>query len=371
MPDPRLTVVAPNFPPKIGGIESFVLGLAKHAWPHSTTVITNPQPGGSQWDRQAPFHVERCALAGRLPPRWRPAIGVVKGLESTADVILFSEWWPAARAAGSLGMRRGARRPLRVLVAYGTEITSPAGRALSSLQKALAGMDLVIAISRYTADRLKQRVDDCPDVEVLNPGVDLCPDRIEPDTVRAALGLGSGPLVLTAARLVPRKGHVEFARHWPKVEACVPGAQWVVAGDGPCRRELEALATPSVRMVGEIDRPTLMGLFALADVHVLPGLVSDQVEGFGLVLNEAGAAGTPSVTSDCGGAAEALGRGGVLVEAGDMERMAAAIAELLLDSARRDSLGREARARAGELSWDAVGQRFRELISRRLRTFQR
>ena len=43
-------VIAPNFPPKIGGIESFVAGLAGNAWPGSTAVVAPPAPGAEPWD---------------------------------------------------------------------------------------------------------------------------------------------------------------------------------------------------------------------------------------------------------------------------------------------------------------------------------
>lgn len=227
-------------------------------------------------------------------------------------------------------------------------------------------MDLVIANSGYTASQIHGRVPDCPPVEILNPGVDTEPARADSQSVREALGLGPGPMVLTAARLVPRKGHVEFARHWPAVEARIPGAQWVVAGDGPCAEELRRVAAPSVHMVGAVEHATLMALYAMADVHLLPGLVSEEVEGFGMAIVEAGAAGTPSVASDLGGTAEALGEGGVLVPGGDMAAMEDAVAELLQDASRRHMLGRKARSRAEELQWDVVGAHFRRIVGRHM-----
>jgi phosphatidylinositol alpha-1,6-mannosyltransferase len=224
-------------------------------------------------------------------------------------------------------------------------------------------MDLLVAISEYTSGQVRDRIPECPPIEILNPGVDIEPIRAEPAEVRERLALGDGPIVLTAARLVARKGHVQFASVWPQVLARVPDAQWVVTGDGPCADELRRLAGPSVRMVGPVDRPTLMALYAMSDVHLLPGLPSTEVEGFGMAVVEAGAAGTPSVASALGGTAEALGDGGVLVPGGDMAGMAGAVAELLLDGSRRELLGRRARRRAEELRWELVGARFRAIVT--------
>lgn len=246
---------------------------------------------------------------------------------------------------------------------YGTDIAAAQGRALRSLRSAVGAMDVVISISEFTKEQLRNKVPKCPEVHVLNPGVELDPPRADQQGLRDSLGLGSGPIVLTAARLVERKGHAQFARYWPSVESAVPGAQWVVVGDGPCLDELRRLATPSTRILGEVDRPALMALFAMADVNLLPAIPSQEVEGFGMVINEAGAAGTPSVTADLGGAAEAMGDGGLLVPGGDMQAMATAVADLLSDHARRALLGERARARAMELQWDIVVRKFRQMIT--------
>lgn len=369
MCEPFVAVIAPNFPPKIGGIESFVAGLAGSAWPRSTTVVAPPAPGGPAWDAAAPFRVERRELIAPTPPRWVRAAPVINRLEKQADVLLCAEWWPAARAVAVTKRRaesRQNRNPLRVLLVHGTEIVTARGRAGSAMQKAVRSMDLLIANSAYTAAQVVNRVPGCPPVEILNPGVDTDPPRASLAAVREHLRLGPGPVVLTAARLVARKGHVEFAAHWPYVESRVRGAQWVVTGAGPCAAELRRVAGPSVHLVGAVDTATLMALYAIADVHILPGLPSAEVEGFGMAIVEAGAAGTPSVASDLGGTGEALRDGGVLTPGGDMAAMAKAIVDLLEDGSRRELLGRLARRRAEELRWDAVGARFRRMVVERV-----
>lgn len=368
MADLRLAVVAPNFPPRIGGIESFLHSLLSHAWPATTTVFAPPTPGAVEWDSSAPFAVNRLALTGRIPPRWLRSCRTAREIRTGYDAVVFSEWWPTARAAAAIDAFRPFQNrrpvgPLRALVVYGTDIVAAEGRALRSLRSAVAAMDVVISISEFTREQLQSKVPRCPEVHVLNPGVDLDPPRAEQRGLRERFGLGSGPIVLTAARLVERKGHVQFARHWPSVESRVPGAQWVVVGDGPCLGELRRLATPSIRILGEVDRPTLMALFAMADVHLLPAIPAREVEGFGMVINEAGAAGTPSLAADLGGTAEAMGDGGLVVPGGDMQAMATAVAELLSDDARRVLLGQRARARAMELQWDIVAGKFRQMIT--------
>ena len=95
----------------------------------------------------------------------------------------------------------------------------------------------------------------------------------------------------------------------------------------------------------------------------LESTVNDcEVEGFGMAAVEAGAAGTPTIATAVGGTAEAVGDGGVVVPQGRTDLVAAAIIDLLTDQASRDALGGHAKARAAQLDWPRVGQRYREAL---------
>lgn len=361
MSGPRVVMLAPNFPPADGGVERLAAGLAAHLWPATTVVVAPPAPGGEAWDATAPFRVLRRPLTRRLPPRWLPARAAARA-EGKADVVVALEWWPAARALP----RRTNNGPLRVTFVYGTDVTgATAGGARRSLRAAMAATDRVVAISAYTAAALADALGGTtPPVDIVHPGVELDPPGADPAAVRAHLGLGRRPVVLTTARLVERKGHADFLAAWPAVLARHPDAVWLVAGDGPCRERLAAAAPASVRLLGRVDDVTLHGLYRAADVHVLPGRPhAHHVEGFGMAAVEAGAAGTPTVATALGGTPEAVGAGGVVVPVGDGEALAAAVADLLGDDTGRAALGAAARARAEELSWDRVAARVRAVLS--------
>ncbi len=125
-----------------------------------------------------------------------------------------------------------------------------------------------------------------------------------------------------------------------------------LAPGGATERLIDDLAIGDVvRTVSGIDDAELAELLASAEVAAVPSLY----EGFSLPAIEAMACGTPLVASRAGAIPEVVGDAGELVPPGDAEQLAAAIAALLDDPARRTQLGTAARTRVEEkYSWAAV-----------------
>lgn len=162
-------------------------------------------------------------------------------------------------------------------------------------------------------------------IEAIPPSVDL--ERFSPgdrQAARARLGLPAGAwIAVTARRLVPRMGIDVLLEAWAGVGE---GALLLVVGGGPDRVRLEALAgepglAGRVRFAGRVDDAELADCYRAADVCVVPSLA---LEGYGLVVLEALACGTPVVTSDAGGLPEAVSSldPGLVVPAGDADMLA-------------------------------------------------
>jgi glycosyltransferase involved in cell wall biosynthesis len=192
--------------------------------------------------------------------------------------------------------------------------------------------------------------------------------------VRAELGAGQRPLILTIARLAEQKGLptlMDAAVSWARRE---PPPLVVVVGDGPLeaglRARIERERLP-VRLLGR--RSDIPDLLAAADVAVMPSLW----EGQPLVLQEILRAGRPLVATRVGGVAALLGDAdasatdcaGLLVPVGDPAALVAAVNRILDDSALAVRLGAGAARRAVALPTesDAVDQLtgvYRKLIAR-------
>jgi glycosyltransferase involved in cell wall biosynthesis len=207
-------------------------------------------------------------------------------------------------------------------------------------------------------------------VHVMWPGVDL--DRFSPgdrSAARASLGLpDSAWVAVTARRLVPRMGVDVLLTAWASLDD--PDRVLLVVGDGEDRGALEGLADrlgvrDRVRFTGRVDDATLTACYRAADVSVVP---SNALEGFGLVVLEALACGTPVVASDVDGLRETLERldPGLLVPAGDAGALAARLAAAR-SGERPLPAAADCRAFAEAFSWPEVADRHWDLYRRAAR----
>jgi glycosyltransferase involved in cell wall biosynthesis len=176
--------------------------------------------------------------------------------------------------------------------------------------------------------------------------------------VRRALPARSGlnPVIGRVSRLAPEKGVDVFLRAAARVAECVPGATFVVVGDGPLRDDLVGLADE----LSIADRVHFLGQRADARA-VIAGLdvlvVSSITDGSPLVALEAMAAGTPIVASACGGIPDQIrcGVDGLLVPPGDAGALARATVAVVTEPGLAGRLAASARRRAeAEFSYEGM-----------------
>jgi phosphatidylinositol alpha-1,6-mannosyltransferase len=364
-------LVTNDFPPKIGGIQSYLYELWRRLPPTDVTVFTTSYEGDRAWDAEQPFRVVRSRDQQFLPTRSLANRIDALARDIDARVIFLDPWLPL----GALGPR--LRAAPYVVVVHGAEVTVP-GRMPGSKQlgaRVLRHAAGVIAAGHYPA-REAVRVAGLPlPGIVIPPGVDV--ERFRPldagarTATRRAFGLDrEQPLVLFVSRLVPRKG---IDRLFQAAVELGPRAQVAIAGDGRVRNHFEKLARRldldhRVHFLGRVGDDILPSLYACADVFCVPcrerwgGL---EAEGFGIVFLEAAAAGVPSVAGRSGGSDEAVvdGETGFVVDdSGQAVRRA--IDRLFDDAALRTRMGAAARARAvAEFSYDTLVQPLRAIAA--------
>jgi radical SAM protein with 4Fe4S-binding SPASM domain len=362
----RAVLVAHDFAPKLGGMESVARSLALGLSARGVDVRVYTAKRFHTGD--APLPAEAIRALYTLGPGAR-RIDLWGDLLLTLDALLvdapdvvhlchagLGPWVPALRAA----------LPAAVTVSvHGNDLLSPwvhHGGDEAAYQRAqvsgLGAADAVLAVSAYSAGLARAAGVAASKIETIENGVDS--DRFSPGPPDLSLAarLGGEPgdeVVLTVSRLSPRKGHATALRALAALARERPKALYVFTGENErLGAELHALAgelgiTGRIRPIGFVGDAELPALYRLARVFVLlsDGDGATDVEGFGVALLEAAASGLPVVATRTGGIPEAVleGETGVLVPPGDAPAAAAAIAALLADPARARALGERGRER--------------------------
>ena len=366
----RHLLVSNDFPPKVGGIQSYLWELWRRLPAEAVAVHTTPYVGADQFDAEQSFAITRSRESVLLPTpmvsRRVERLAEVHG----AELVIWDPALPVGHAA------HWVHRPYAVVL-HGAEVTVP-GRLPGTrqlLRRVLRGASLVICAGRYSATEAERAAGHPLPTVIVSPGVDI--DRFRPldaserSSVRRELGLPvDAPLVVSVSRLVPRKGMDTLVRAASQLSKRIPDAVVAIAGSGRDRARLEGLVAATgapVRLLGRVPDELLPGLYGAGDVFSMScrsrwaGL---EQEGFGIVFVEAAAAGVPAVAGDSGGSAEAVADGetGLVVRRpGDSLRVAEALGDLIDDESRRLEMGLRARARAeAEFSYDVLAARLRE-----------
>ena len=373
---PKVLIVTNDFPPRAGGIQSFVHALALRLPEGSVTVYAPAWEGAAAFDAAQPFPVERHPTSLMLPAPSvaRRAARLLK--RDGCDTVLFGAAAPLGLLAPSL-RRAGARR--LVAITHGHEAgwaVLPGARSL--LRRIGDSVDTVTYLGEYTRVRLARALSPAAAARMarLAPGVDS--DAFRPGAggaaVRERLGLAGRPVVVCVSRLVPRKGQDTLIRAWPQVRAAVPDAALLLVGGGPYAGRLQRLAgrlgvAGSVIFTGSVPWPELPSYYDAGDVFAMPcrtrrhGL---DVEGLGIVYLEASATGLPVIGGDSGNAPDAIrdGETGYVVAGRSPAGVADRLVYLLTDPVGARAMGEKGLAWVDqEWRWDLVARRLQEILA--------
>lgn len=373
---PRTLIVTNDFPPRQGGIQSFVHGFARRLPAGSVVVYASRHPGWQEFDREQPFPVVREDTSMLLPTRAvaRRAREILRAEGCTAV------WFGAAAPLGLLapGLRRAGARTI-VGSTHGHEIGWAAVPGARALMRRIGGsVDHLTYLGEYTRVRLAAAVGPAAAARMrpLPPGVDASVFRPDADGagVRRRYGLSGRPVVVCVSRLVVRKGQHRLIRALPGIRRRVAGAALLLVGDGPARRRLEVLARRlgvdrDVVFTGGVPFPELPDHYAAGDVFAMPcvtRLGGLDVEGLGVVYLEASAAGLPVLAGRSGGAPDAVleGRTGYVLDGEDLAGLEDRVVELLSRPAQAAQLGAQGRQWVlDEWGWPRMVDRLAGLLA--------
>lgn len=288
-----------------------------------------------------------------------------------ADVVLFASLNPALLLpllAPLLLRRRGLRL---MAIAHGLDITQGPPIAQWWIRRSLAQLDGVICVSRATAQECLERGFAADRLQVLPNGICQRWSSLPPVTrsERVPIRAPGTFVCLAVGRQIPRKGYAWF------VDAVMPLLPehvhlWLV-GRGPQAGEIDrAIAKRGLRHrvfpLGLLEDGELARVYRLADLFVMPNLrINSDMEGFGIVMLEAGLHGLYCLASCMEGITDVISdANGSLLPARDAEAFAQHIqAQVALTSQQRQHQSERAAAWVQQcFGWNNLLPRYRAAI---------
>ncbi len=375
-----ILVITWNFPPRQGGIERLISnlchGLRKR---HQLFVITSFAPSVDRkedwifrpkWPGLLPFFLY-VLCHGFFLLRRNPEIKVILGGSALVT--------PLVLLLGKIFHRKV------VVNVHGSDLVYPSALYQGLCVRWIRFCDQIVANSRYTASLAKENRAERGSICVITPGVAWEPFVSLRDgdvrDVKREMALEGRKVLLYVGRLVRRKGVKEFLqRSFVGIVAEIPEVCFVIVGENATESlihgddvlsEIRALVQElhlenQVRLVGCLSDTDLTRLYQAADLMILPVLsLKNDVEGFGIVILEAAAAGKPAVATRVGGIPDAVedGKSGIIVEPEDYPSMTKAVVNLLRDEQTRLVLGGYAQRRAREqFGWDLIIRKYEEIF---------
>ncbi|MFY9263549.1 MAG: glycosyltransferase family 4 protein [Actinomycetaceae bacterium] len=375
----KTLLVTNDFPPRAGGIQTFLEGFVGELDPAQLVVYASTPPSGPAdaaiYDDVQDYLVVRYPRTTMLPTP--DVVRQMQGLirEHQIDNV----WFGAAAPLGVMANAAKAAGATKVIsTTHGHEIgwsMVPGARAV--LKKVFRDADVVTYLTEATLKRLRPFIGDTsimqlhgaidPEAFAFNAGARA--------RLRARYGIAcDAPVVVCISRLVERKGQDVLIDAWPAVTAAYPGTKLVIVGKGPYGEKLRARADASsarndIVFTGEVPYSELAAHYSLGDIFAMPcrtrggGL---DIEGLGIVYLEAYAAELPVVAGDSGGAPEAVkdGETGLVVNGRSVDAVASAVQYLLADPERARAMGRAGTQWVDEhWRWSDVARPLIELLS--------
>jgi glycosyltransferase involved in cell wall biosynthesis len=164
------------------------------------------------------------------------------------------------------------------------------------------------------------------------------------------------PTVAFIGRLKGYKLPDHALRAFALIKKELPDARMFVIGDGYMRLKLERMNVKDVTFYGKVDNQTKCGLLSKAHLVLVPSVE----EGWGLVVTESNAMGTPTVAYDVSGLRDSVkdGQTGILVNNNSPEGLAAAALKLLKDEESLAKLSQNALSYSKQFSWNRTADAF-------------
>ena len=374
-------LLADSFLPHAGGSRVYYYHLYRNWAPDRVTVLTKEIPGWQEFDDRESnesfkivrrFKPLRTTKYSELPKAALPLVhAFVRTIFCPVDVVACGDLFPQGPVA--MLLKRTFSLPY-IVHCHGDDFLQAGryrqqSRVRNSIYQAA---DMVIANSEFTRQLLLEIGIPERRIRAITPGVDCSEFSPAPADQKLVerFALKGAQVLLTVARLVPRKGHDMVLRAVAKLACECPALKYLIVGCGPEEPKLRQLAADlgisgRVNFVGFVSQEQLPDYYRLSDCMVMPNREqAGDKEGFGMTFLEASAAGKPVIAGRSGGASEAVRDGvtGLVIEPTNLDQLTAAIRTLLKQPRMAEAMGAAGMERARtQFDWKLRSAELREI----------
>ena len=348
---PEILFITRNYPPQIGGLETYSYQLIKHFEEHhsvSKIILGKPKNHLLWFLPYALLDAVRIIIQGKVR-----RVHLCDGFLSMVGVVL--------KSLLSVNVS---------VTIHGLDITYRNVFYQGVIPQCAAWLDRIICVSRYTQTECVRRGIPNTKCVVIPNGVNSAEFEIAAsrDDCRryfekqVGASLQGKTILLTIGRLMPRKGVAWFVKEvMPRLDGSY---LYLVVGDGPEFKLISSVVRQfrlenRVFLMGRVSGDTRNMLLYASDVFIMPNVqIEGDIEGFGIAALEAGCCGLPVIASNVQGLRDAVidKRTGFLIEPGDVNGFVQKIVNMNLERNRVRSLVVET------FEWQKVFQCYREVL---------
>lgn len=374
----RILLITWNYPPKIGGMENLLFELVKQIRSTVKVGLIAPHAGGSNMEQEE--GLIRAKYRGLI---WFFIFSFFKGNQllrtEDYDVIVGG----SALVTPLIYLLGKIHRKPTVIYAHGLDLIYDNILYQPIIRFLVPKLDLMITNSTQTGIIARNIGVTREKISVVHPGIKTDDFITGKDSsyYKKKHQLEGKFVLLYVGRLAQRKGIPEFIEHsLPEIVSKHDDVVFCVIGGNPEKSLIHKLdiqqliekaiidkdVEEHVRLLGWVDRDMLIELYLACDLFILPAIyVPDDVEGFGIVLAEANAAGKPVVSTKLGGIQDAVAndQSGILVEPENWGKFSEAVISLIENENLRKALGDFGSVRVkNEFDWPVIGRKFLDAI---------
>ena len=362
-------VVARNFPPDIGGIQSLMGGLSESLVAHGPVkVFTYDHSKSEFYDKKSLISIERVKGI-KLFKKYRKANLVNEYIESSSNIrALIADHWKSLE----LIKTQNLKKTKTFCLLHSKEINHERGTLLNKrLIKSTNNADFIIANSNYTKQLAIDVGIDKKKISVIFPGI-YKPKKINNiNKVKAEeLFEESFPKIITISRLDKRKGHDKILMLIKNLKPKFPKIKYIYIGFGEEEENLINLTNElnlqkEVVFLKDIDQEDKIALLAEANIFLMPSRIEKKsVEGFGISFIEAASYGVGSIGGRDGGGSDAVihNKTGLICDGNDL----GSIYDSVINFCKNENFikyGKNAKIFSENFYWDKIVKNYLKLIN--------